>query len=187
MHSILRNIFARMVDESYSNEERELLEYVFILYSFEIIKAVIIIFLFFILGYIKEALVICSVMFLSKPFIGGYHEDSQLKCLIATFLAILWIVFLGNNSDLTFSGNVLIIILSIFCVWNQAPVIDDKMPITNQKVIERNRIVGTAILTIFGVLSIILSRNSNYYIFITWTILFQALMMFKKKTNIEKN
>lgn len=180
MHRILKSIFAKMVDESYSTHERELLEYVFIVYSYELIKAFIIIAAFFIMGYLKESLIICSVMFISRPFIGGYHEDTQFKCLIATFISVLWILILGKNSQLTFYGNILFVMLSIFCIWNQAPVIDEKMPITKQHLINRNRIIGTVIVSIFAMLSVFLYEKSVYYIFITWTIVFEALMMFKK-------
>lgn len=180
VHKVLKNMFKVMVDESYSDEEKEFLEYIFILYSFEIMKAVAIIFSFFVIGYIKEALIICTVMFFSRPFIGGYHEDTQFKCLIITFASVFWILLLGKNSQLTFNANILLIILSIFCIWNQAPLIDEKMPLTKEYLIKRNKIIGTIIISIFAILSVFIYGKSNYYIFITWTIVFQALMMFKK-------
>ena len=37
-------------------------------------------------------------MSITKPFIGGYHEDTQLKCLTSTLLLTFIIIYLSKNN-----------------------------------------------------------------------------------------
>lgn len=180
----LKSIFEMMIDEKYSDQEKEVLEYVFVGCSFEIIKIILILGLLSVCGLFKEGLIVCTVMFTSKPFIGGYHEDTQLKCLAATIISIFFIVIIGENSSFTKLGNIMVILLSIFCIWNQAPVIDNRRPLTKVNLINRNRIIGTVILACFGVISILLCERNRIYMLITWTIVFQALMLFRKNMKL---
>ena len=118
-----------------------------------------------------------------KPFIGGYHEDSQIKCFIATLLLTTGEIILSTYSTLSFISNCILISISIFCIWNQAPVINPKMPITRPELIKKNRIRGLTSTIILGLVSIVLYNYSSYYSLITWTILFHAVLMFNKRTN----
>ena len=184
IRKVLKNIFKIMIDEKYSNEDEEVLEYVFIGCSFEVIKLIMILGLLLACGLLGEGIVICTVMFLSKPFIGGYHEETQLRCLVSTIISIFFIIIISKNSSFTYLGNIMVIILSIFCIWNQAPLIDQRRPITKVNLINRNRIIGTSILAIFGLMSILAYEKSRIYILITWTIVFQVLMLFRKNMKL---
>jgi accessory gene regulator B len=167
--------------EKYSKDELEQMEYALVTISFELIKIISEIIIFSLFGYFKEAIIIQVIMCAVKPFIGGYHEDTQIKCFIATMLLTTGILILNLQCNLSFLSNCILIFLSIFCIWNQAPVINSKMPITRPELIRKNRIKGIRNAIIFGIISIALYNYSNYYSLITWTILINTILMFNKK------
>lgn len=69
-------------------------------------------------------------MCIIRPFIGGYHENTQIKCFVATLILEIGILILSLQCNIGFISNCILISLSIFCMWNQAPIINSKMPIS---------------------------------------------------------
>lgn len=69
-----------------------------------------------------------------KPFIGGYHEDSQLKCFIATLIITTSIIMLVTFNKLNLFS---IVILNLFSIYNKAPVIDSRFPLTKEHLIKK--------------------------------------------------
>lgn len=183
---MVKNISKRIIqsisiNENYSNDELEQMEYALVTILFESLKMISLIIIFSLLGYFKEALIIVGIMCLVNPFIGGYHEDTQIKCFIATLLLTTGILILNLQCNLSYISNCILIFLSIFCIWNQAPVINSKMPITRPELIKKNRIRGLSTSIILGLIGIISYNYTSYYSIITWTMLIQALLMFNKR------
>lgn len=182
---MVRKISKKVVEfVAQDNYEKEEMDYVLRTILFESIKLISTIVIFSILGYFIESVIIISIMSLTKPFIGGYHEDTQLKCFIATMLLTAGILILSLNTSFTFWGNCIVLIICIFCIYNQAPVINPKMPITHPHLIQKNRDKGLCNVIVLGIVSIMLYKYSDYYLLITWTIVFQTILMFNKR---EKN
>jgi accessory gene regulator B len=169
------------INEKYSEDELEQMEYALVTILFETIKIISAIIIFSLFGYFKEMILIQVIMCAVKPFIGGYHEETQIKCFITTMLSITGILILSLQCSLSFISNCILIFLSIFCIWNQAPVINLKMPITRPELIQKNRNRGLRNVTIIGVISIVSYNYTSYYLIMTWTILFLALEMFNKR------
>lgn len=170
---------------NYSNEQIEQIKYTLKAIMFEVIKLSLTIIVFSILGYFKESLVTILVMSITKPFIGGYHEDTQVKCFIATLILVFFIVFLAQYSRLSFISCIILNLISIFSVYNKAPVIDDRMPITREDLIKRNRIIGISSILILAIASIILYKITWLAQIIVWTILVQAMLMFNKYKEVK--
>lgn len=168
-------------NDNYSKDELEQMEYALVTVLFELIKVASLMIIFSLLGYFREILIIEVIMCAVKPFIGGYHEETQIKCFIATLLLTAGILILSLQCNLSFISNCILIFLSIFCIWNQAPVINSKMPITRPELIKKNRIRGLSSSVILGLISVVLYNYSSYYSLITWTILFHAILMFNKR------
>ena len=168
-------------NEKYNKVELEQMEYALVTILFESIKMVSGIIIFSLFGYVKEVIIIETIMCLVKPSIGGYHEETQIKCFIATLLLTAGILILSLQCNLSFISNCILIVLSIFCIWNQAPVINSQMPITRPELIKKNRVRGLSISIMLGSISIVLYNYSSYYSIITWTILFEAILMFNKR------
>ncbi|WP_159150005.1 accessory gene regulator ArgB-like protein [Clostridium neonatale] len=184
MRKISKKVVEFVAQDNYTKEEKEEMDYVLRTILFESIKLISTIVIFSILGYFIESVIIISIMSLTKPFIGGYHEDTQLKCFIATMLLTAGILILSLNTSFTFWGNCIVLIICIFCIYNQAPVINPKMPITHPHLIQKNRDKGLCNVIVLGIVSIMLYKYSDYYLLITWTIVFQTILMFNKR---EKN
>ena len=168
-------------NDNYSKDELEQMEYALVTILFESIKVISAIVIFSLFGYFKETIIIQVIMFTVKPFIGGYHEETQTKCLITTMISITGILILSLQCNLSFISNCILIFLSIFCIWNQAPVINLKMPITRPELIKKNRKKGLRNVMLFGIISIVAYNYTSYYLIITWTILFLAMEMFNKR------
>ncbi|AOR22837.1 accessory gene regulator ArgB-like protein [Clostridium taeniosporum] len=165
----------------YTEEQCEQIQYTTTVFFFELVKLISIIILFSLCGYWKESIIIIGIMCVTKPFIGGYHEDTQMKCFIATMLITTGVILLSLNCKLNFISNIILILISLFSIYNTAPVLNDKMPITRLELIKRNRVLGISISSVLGISSIFLYKYSNLYELITWTILFQSILMFNKR------
>ncbi|WP_160686505.1 accessory gene regulator B family protein [Clostridium sp. C2-6-12] len=177
------NSIAKSTRDKYNEDELEQMEYALVTILFESIKIISTIVIFSLFGYFKEIIIIQIILCSVKPFIGGYHEETQIKCFLTTLLSVTGILILSMQCTLSFIANFILIFLSIFCIWNQAPVINSKMPITRPEIINKNRRTGLRNVTIIGFVSIVTYNYSNYYLIITWTILLLALEMFNKREN----
>lgn len=75
----------------------------------------------------------------------------------------------------------MMICICIFAIYNRAPVINSKMPITRPELIQKNRTKGVRNSIILGVISILLYKCTFMYSLITWTLIIEVLLMFNKR------
>ena len=165
---------------NFTDEQTEEIEYTLKVISYELIKIIAIIFIFSLFGYLKESLTILFVMSITKPFIGGYHEDRQIKCFIATLILVAIIIQLAITSNISYISAVELSVLSMFVVYNRAPIVNDKMPITKNSLIKRNRIIGIINISVLAIGSLIFFNSTVLSQVIIWTICIQAMLMFNK-------
>lgn len=185
--TMLRKFFKNVannisIQNGYTENQREQIEYTLTSLSFEFIKIILLLLCFAKLGYFKESVIIIVIMSFTKPFIGGYHEDTQVRCFIFSFIILLSIILLNENCHIDFTSNIILNIFSIYCIWNQAPIVSPKMPITRDDLIKRNRYIGITTSLLFSLLSILSFSLYNFSNIITWTILIQAMLMFNKRS-----
>lgn len=166
---------------NYTDEQKEEVEYTLKIIIYELIKILSIISIFYLIGYLKESLTILFVMSITKPFIGGYHEDSQIKCFIATGILVAIIIQLSMKSNINFISALLLNLLSIFVVYNKAPIINEKMPLTRRELIKRNRILGITNTCVLAIGSLVFFYSTRLSQVVIWTILIQCILMFNKK------
>ena len=84
---------------NYNTDQKEQIEYSLAIIIYELIKFIFLLLSLYFLGFFKEGLVVLISMIISKPFIGGYHEDSQIKCFFATFLIVFSLILLERNME----------------------------------------------------------------------------------------
>ena len=96
---------------NYNTDQKEQIEYSLAIIIYELIKFIFLLLSLYFLGFFKEGLVVLISMIISKPFIGGYHEDSQIKCFFATFLIVFSLILLERNMELNIMA---ILILNLF-------------------------------------------------------------------------
>lgn len=166
---------------NYDEEKREIINYTLLITTFEIIKTIILLMLFSILGLFKEIFIVLLVMACTKPFMGGYHEDTQFKCLISTAILAFVIIYLSMINKLDLPSLVLINVINIFAIYNRAPVINSDMPITREDLINKNRRLAIRNSLIFIILALLLHHIGICSSIITWTLLIQVCLMFNKK------
>ena len=70
--------------------------------------------------------------------------------------------------------------MSIFCVYNKAPVINYKMPLTRKDLIKRNRFIGITNIIILSIISLIMFKVKWFSQIIVWTNIIQVMFMFNK-------
>lgn len=169
---------------NYNEEQVEQVKYSLKVIVYELIKIIFLIIIFSILGYFKESFLILFIMSITKPFIGGYHEDTQLKCFTATLILIVIIIVLFKSNKLNFTSSITLNLISIFSIYNKAPIINDKMPITREDLIMKNRKIGIINVVILALLSLTMFEVKWISQIIVWTILVQAMLMFNKYKKI---
>ncbi|MDU2461240.1 MAG: accessory gene regulator B family protein [Clostridium sp.] len=182
---MIEKLIYRFVDSlseynNYNEEQVEQIKYSLKVIVYELIKIILLIIIFSILGYFKESLLILFIMSITKPFIGGYHEDTQLKCFTATLILIVIIIILFENNKLNLTSSSILNFISIFSIYNKAPIINDKMPITREDLIRKNRKIGITNVVLLALLSLIMFKVKLISQIIVWTILVQAILMFNK-------
>ncbi len=184
---MIRSLIKRFVNDigeynNFDQDKKEEIEYSLLITTFEIIKMIILIILFSSLGFFKEITLIIIVMTFTKPFIGGYHEDTQVKCLISTIIIASVIIYLSINNNLDLTSLILINVLNVFSIYNKAPIISDRMPITKIDLINRNRMLGILNSSIFSIIALFLHGIGIYSSIITWTLLIEVCLMFNKRS-----
>lgn len=169
---------------NYDEAQQEQMLYILRILMYELIKLIIILILFSCFGYFKESILIMIFMMTTKPFTGGYHEDSQVRCFLATIIIITLIIILSKTTSLNVINSIILNFISIFCIYNQAPVINEKMPLTKEELIRKNKIIGVINSSIFLILSIILFNIRWFSQIIVWTSVVQTMLLFNKYKKI---
>lgn len=182
---VIKNIANLIVSDlskhaHYNNEQKEQIEYSLTIIIYELIKFIFLILILYVLGFLKEGLVVLVSMIISKPFIGGYHEDSQIKCFFATLIIICSLIILEKNMQLNIVAILILNLFSIFCVYHKAPIINEKMPLTKEKLIKRNRRIGLINMSLLALVSIFICARTIYGELICLTNIVQVMLMFNK-------
>ncbi len=171
----------------YSSEQEEQIEYSMRIFIFETLKIILLIVFFSLFQLTYESIVVILVMSTTKPFIGGYHENTQIKCFIATLLIVSSIIYLSFNSTLSNFSVIVISGICLFSIWHRIPIVNPEMAITKEKLLERNRIIGFIISLVYALISIFLINYSLISNLIIWTLVFQCLLLFNKRTKRSKH
>ncbi len=169
---------------NYTREEHEQVEYAMRIAVFEAMKTAGIVLLFVLLGYAPYSIVAVTAMSISKPFIGGFHEDNQVKCFIATAVTIGSIIYLSASLEIGILPKLILNAIALFSIWQQAPVVNPKMPITRKELLIRNRNIGVTVIGICVILSILFYSCSVISNTLMWSVVLQAILMFNKRTVI---
>ena len=169
---------------NYNEIQVEQMKYFMKVTTYEFIKLVLVLLIFFLLGFFKECFVIIIFMMSTKPFTGGYHEDTQIKCFVGTLIIVSSIILISKNSNLDIVTCIILNLISIFCIYNQIPIINENMPLTKKKLIKRNRYIGIVNTLVFLVISIIMFNLKWFSQTIVWTCVVQVMLLFNKYKKI---
>ena len=168
---------------NYNEIQIEQMKYVTKVITYEIIKLILTLLIFSLLGLFKECALVMLFMISTKPFTGGYHEDSQIRCFIATLIVIMFIILLSKNGNLNIISCIILNLISIFCIYNEIPIINEKMPLTKKELIKKNRVIGITNTLIFLIISIVMFNITWISQTIVWTCVVQVMLLFNKYKN----
>lgn len=175
------NFINYICEDNFNSDEKEVMTYVLKVIVFEILKLVGTLIIFYLLGYFYESLIILIIFSFVKPFIGGYHAASQLNCFLANIFIHSSIIILSQECTITFIGTSILVSAGFLAIYNQAPIINDQMPMTKPKLIKKNRKRGLINLSIISLISIIIYiYDSHYSAIICWSIVSLAILMFNR-------
>ncbi|WP_040214499.1 accessory gene regulator ArgB-like protein [Clostridium polynesiense] len=169
--------------DNYTKDEKEKIEYTLRIVIYEFLKILGSTALYMIMGYPVQALTAAATMVITKPYMGGYHEDTQLKCFAATLIFLGSVIHLSDNVYLNLSSRVILSLILIFCIWNEAPVINPSMPLTKKELIDKNRNSATILASVSLAAAVFLNKYSSISNTILWIITFNTLLMFNKRKN----
>ncbi|MBZ9626338.1 accessory gene regulator B family protein [Clostridium sp. FP2] len=167
MISILSNKMTLYIKENSNiktDEDLEKINYALQAVIGETFKIAILISLFLILGKINYLLFSMMILFTLRSFVGGYHCDTTLKCLLYSTILFLITSLIGPLLPIF---NVLfyytISALSIFIVAIYAPFLNKKRPIKSKK---RRWIIKliSIFVTIFWFSILLFYINSSTYL-----------------------
>ena len=168
-------------EDNFSDEDKEIMEYILRVMIFEFLKIAGNLIIFYFMGYLIEALIIMLSISLIKPFIGGYHCLTQIRCFFITFIINLFIILLSKSSTLNLISIIIILASSFMAIYHQAPVINEHMPLTKPELIKKNRKRGLINLTLISFITIVFYLYNIYYSnILAWSILSLALLMFNR-------
>ncbi|SFU61934.1 accessory gene regulator B [Clostridium sp. DSM 8431] len=169
-------------ENNYSSDEKSIMAYSLKVLTFELLKFIGCSILFYSLGHFLDSVIVLTSLYLTRPFIGGYHENSQFRCFLTTIIIVSLIIIISNDCTLKFNSLLIIIVSSYFSIYHQAPIINKNMPLTKPKLIMQNRRKGFINLLIISLAAIILYLNKYYYYsyLLTWSILSLTILMFNK-------
>ena len=115
---------------------------------------------------------------------NNYNEVQQEQILyilrILMYELITLIIILSKTTSLNVINSIILNFISIFCIYNQAPFINEKMPLTKEELIRKNKIIGVINSSIFLILSIILFNLRWFSQIIVWTSIVQTMLLFNK-------
>ena len=165
-----------------TEEEYERINYMLEAYFYNILKLVGLILIFLITGYLTQGLVGILIVLITKFYYGGYHEDTHLKCFIASLCVIGVAVYLGIFNRLGYTSLFAINIISLYVIYQRVPVIDmDADIVPPAEVIRKYRKISL-LITLLIMISFIIFYWCAFYINIgTWALLLQALTLFVKR------
>ncbi len=90
---IINNLW---ISANYSQEQKAYIEYSLNVIIHKLIKLISIVLILYMLRLLKEGLIVLLTI-ITKSFIDGYHEDSEIKCFFATMTIIGNLIILVSS------------------------------------------------------------------------------------------
>jgi len=162
--------------KDYTPQELEELHYGLEGLYLTLTKTIIILFVSYILGVLKETLIIL-VFFNFLRFTGfGFHANNSIQCLILSTVLFSVLPFVFLNIGITQWAKYLVMGISLITFFLYAPADTIKRPLTNQK----KRIIRKSFTLLFAsiyIVFIIIYRNNDISLLLLISLLIEAIMV----------
>ena len=176
-----------MLKEYYTPKEIAILRYIYLCFTYETSKFLIMFIFFTILGLHKEYCIAILALLSIRNFLGGLHFEHYWSCFLFTFLFMGTGIWLSLNVSLPRDIELVILILSVITGFLIGPVISTKRRALSKKQSIIYRLCGTFILLIYFTL-FTFKKTFPYSNIYFWVIVLQTLqLIFAKYLRKEKN
>lgn len=142
----------------------------------------------FILGIVKEMLIVTAILMVYKTFVGGVHAKTNFTCFIYSLLFYLIIIY---TSQMIVFENILylyicLFIFAIYCIIIYVPADVPEIPKVNEKLRRNLKIKSIMSLVILYTVALI-SKDMYFTNLIIYSIFFTNVMTTRTMYKIFKN
>lgn len=151
----------------YSEEKLEIIEYGLEGFYLTMTKIIIIFLLGFILGKIKNILMLLLSYNVIRFFAFGLHAKKSYQCLVLSLLLFIGGVYACDYLYIPLELKGITLIILIFLIYMYAPADTEKRPLVNKKKRKRYKVYSVLISLIYSILIILFNDSivSNYLLF----------------------
>lgn len=143
----------------YDSEQLEIIKYGLESIYITVTKSIIIFFIAFLLGLVKELLIFMIFYNLIRMPAFGLHATKSSYCLISSTLIFIGSSLLANVIFFPIYIKVILNSLIILCIFNWAPADTYKRPIVSKKRREIYKTIATLIAITFSFTSILITNQ----------------------------
>ena len=187
---ISEKILNILSNENQTEEQREILLFGITRIVEDIPKAIGIIITGFILGIIKEMLIVTLVIILYKTLTGGVHAKTNWGCFIYSLVFYLAIIYMAKFIVFTdiskYSMYAIIYIFSIYTIIVYVPADVPEIPKVNLNLRKTLKIKSIIMLNLIYVITLLLIKDVLIQNLIIYTVLFIGIMTTRTIYNLFK-
>lgn len=169
-------------------EEKDIYEYGFELLISSALGFLIILTAGLIFNILLESMLFYFIFISVRPFCGGYHADSHLKCKLTFVLTYVIVMFFSRifAANYMLIYNLLVLTVYILSIILYAPIEHPNKPIDKAE-IARNRKISIILAFTLSAISIVVSAFSvKYSAIISLTLFSVAMLMIITKLKKEE-
>ncbi len=163
-------------NEKYSKNDIEKIKYGLEGLYLTFTKLLIIFLIAFLMGYLKEVLIMLVLFNIIRFPAFGLHADKSSTCLILSIILVLGLTYLMINITLS---NYIKVLLSILCIFDFilfAPADTFKRPLTNKKK-RKYRKIASCVCTLIYIFLIFVIKNNTISNLILTALIIESLMI----------
>lgn len=152
-------IFIKKNNKNTNEEQLEVIQYGLEAIYMTITKTIILFFIAFLLGILKELIIFLPFYILIRMFSFGLHAKTSTQCLISSSLIFLISTFICTYLNLHIYIRTLLGISSILAIYKWSPADTEKRPIVSKKRRQVYKTLSTIIAITFSFLSIFITNS----------------------------
>jgi len=122
----------------------------------EIEKLIIMLVICTALGYFGDIIIILGVMLLLRPYIGGTHQNTFLKCLMLTLLFCLVPIYITQYVSVGIHIGIVVTLVLVWILWKYGPITSKYRPKYTEEMLKSIKKKGTFYLLAINAFCVLL-------------------------------
>lgn len=163
-------------DYEFSELEKAKIEYTSKVLIGEITKILILLIFFSLLGKAIDLLYVLSSLILLRPFTGGFHNSTYIKCLIFTLLFTVTVLYISNILILSPIAIIIIAISELVIIFLKVPVYGHNRPTLSSNQCIKFKVISSVVV-ILHLLLFFLTKTNPYLQVAVWVHIIQLILL----------